>query len=104
MKQYDKARIVVLTIFILSFGFGLCGTVMMSAMAKEPAGEKRSAYYTSIEIREGDTLWKIAQEYAPGTGLSVSEYVGCLRQMNRLSGDTIHTGNYLTVMYGEPQL
>ncbi len=103
MKRCDRKRIAVVTGFILIFVFVFCGTVMVSAMAKEPAGEKRTAYYASIEIQDGDSLWTIAQKYASGTGLSVSEYIDCLRQMNRLSGDTIHTGNYLTVMYVEPE-
>ena len=34
-----------------------------------------------------------------GSSLSSEEYVDQLRQMNRLTEDTIHAGQYLTVVY-----
>jgi hypothetical protein len=33
----------------------------------------------------------------------VEEYVKQLKQMNRMGEDTIHEGNYLTVMYKHPR-
>ena len=50
------------------------------------------------ELRGGDTLWGIAEEYCPRQ-LSVKSYVKELKQINRLKTDDIHAGNYLTVVY-----
>ena len=36
-----------------------------------------------------------------GSSMSMEEYVNQLRQMNGLKKDTIHTGQYLTVVYFE---
>lgn len=84
---------------MVMLGFGFCGGALMNSMAKEPAAAAAAVYYTSIEIGRGDSLWSIAQEYAPALGLSAGEYIDRLRQMNHLDGDTIHEGCYLTVMY-----
>ncbi len=92
-------KAVIMAALAAVLGFGLCGNILLSAMAKEAAGEEHTAYYTSIPIREGDTLWSVAGEYAPGMGMEIPDYVECLRRMNGLSGDTIHAGRYLTVMY-----
>lgn len=47
-------------------------------------------YYSSIEIQEGDSLWKIADRYRKGSRMTTQEYVKQLQRMNRLTGDTIH--------------
>ena len=56
-------------------------------------------YYTSIRIEEGDSLWSLAKKYGAGSDRDTLNYVRELRQINRLAGDTIHTGHYLTVIY-----
>ncbi len=85
---------------IVMLGFGFCGSTLMNTMAKEPAQTGKAVYYTSIEINDGDSLWSIAHKYAPELGLSTQEYIKLLKKMNRLNGDTIHEGCYLTIMYG----
>lgn len=52
-----------------------------------------------MEIQEGDSLWSLAKEYREGGSLSAKEYVEELKKMNNLREDTIHTGQYLTVVY-----
>ena len=52
-----------------------------------------------IEIQEGDSLWKIADRYRKGSRMTTQEYVKQLQRMNRLTGDTIHAGAHLTIVY-----
>ena len=61
------------------------------------------SYYTCIQIQPGDTLWSIAEAYTEGTDITVEDYVKQLKQMNQIGEDTIHVGNYLTVMYQRPE-
>lgn len=84
---------------ILILGSGFCGKSLLNTMAEEPQAPKMVTYYQSIEIEKGDTLWAIAEEYAPGTGMTVPEYIKQLKQMNHLGEDTIHEGCYLTIVY-----
>ena len=75
------------------------GRAMFTSMAKEET--TAAPYYKSIQIREGDSLWKIADQYKEGRSMSTHEYVDRLIQMNNLKKDTIHAGQYLTVVYFE---
>ncbi|RGY95266.1 LysM peptidoglycan-binding domain-containing protein [Clostridium sp. AM58-1XD] len=76
------------------------GHSIFNAMAGEEQG-RFSRYYKSIQIKDGDSLWSIAGEYRENSRMSTDEYVDELRSMNRLKNDTIHTGQYLTVVYFE---
>ena len=60
-------------------------------------------YYTSVQIQQGDSLWKYAEEYGKGSGYSKKEYVEELKRMNGLTRDEIHAGRYLTVVYFSEQ-
>ena len=69
------------------------------AYAREESSEELSRYYTSIQIRPGDNLWKIAERYAEGAGYTAAEYVEELKRMNRLQDGQVHSGEYLTIVY-----
>lgn len=92
-------KILILAAMILVLGSGFCGNVLMNAMADDSRECQPVVFYKSVLIGEGDTLWGIAEEYAPALNLSIPEYVDALKRMNRLKEDTIHCGRYLTVMY-----
>ncbi len=67
------------------------------SMAEEDSS--RAAYYRSVQIQSGDSLWNIASRYRGGSDMSMEEYMETLRRMNRLKEDTIHAGQYLTILY-----
>ena len=91
------ALLSLLLVLVLS---GVFGRNMVNASAIETEGQKEyKKYYTSILLEEGDSLWSIAREYSRGSGREISDYIREIRQINRLSGDIIHAGNYLTVVY-----
>mgnify|MGYP000658189796 CR=1 FL=1 len=74
-------------------------TVHAYVPSKEEADTRPEKYYTSIHLKDGDTLWSIAQTYCADSEESVEEYVRELRQMNSLSDDHIDAGHYLTIRY-----
>lgn len=88
-----------LAVMIFILGISLCGVSLLNSRAEETDGQRAVFYYKSIEIQAGDSLWTIAEEYAPCTGMSVKEYIKELKQMNHLKKDVIHAGCHLTVMY-----
>lgn len=93
-------KLLFLSFLILILGSGFCGLSLLNSMAEVSDEPKAVIYYKSIEIKSGDTLWSVAEQYAPGTGLSTADYVAQLKKMNHLAGkDTIHAGRHLTVMY-----
>ena len=73
-------------------------TVFDTTMAEEEPVTV-SPYYRSVEIKEGDSLWNIARQYKKGSHMSTEEYVKELKRMNSLRSDTIHKGQFLTVVY-----
>lgn len=81
----------------------LCAIVttvnLLSSQAEEQKSSPYHKYYTSIQIQDGDSLWSIAETYRTHSGKSAAEYVRDLKEMNSLSGDTIHAGHYLTIYY-----
>lgn len=81
----------------------LFGHSLMNTMAKEQPGPVYNRYYKSIQISDGDSLWSIAREFNNHSNMSTKEYVSELKSMNRILSDTIHKGQYLTVVYFEEQ-
>ena len=57
-------------------------------------------YYKSITISNHDTLWSIAEQYMDAEHYdSIQDYIDEVRQMNSLTGDFIHYGEYLVIPY-----
>ncbi len=94
MKKFYIVLMVVL--FVMGAVFGFC---LDNVLAKdsEPGPQR---YYKSVRIEQGDSLWGLAEEYG-GSQMPAAEYVKELRTMNGLTSDTIHWGQYLTVLYFE---
>ena len=97
MQVYDR-KLTLLTVVLL-LGVHVCGLMMVNAFADESPAPARQACYTSIQIQPGDSLWSIASRYAEGSPMDTRQYVRELMRMNRLADETIHAGNYLTVVY-----
>ena len=58
----------------------------------------KEARYSRVEVRPGDTLWAISEEYAEGSGFEVREYLSELKRINRLQSDRINVGMSLIVV------
>lgn len=92
-------KIMVAFLMTLAFITGFFGRTLFDVYAREESSEELSRYYTSIQIRPGDNLWKIAERYAEGAGYTAAEYVEELKRMNRLQDGQVHSGEYLTIVY-----
>ena len=80
---------------MLVIGFFLTGSIRTEAAPSEI----RSKYYTSIRIEQGDTLWGIADRYMTDEYKDRDAYIREVCEMNLISEDEIHAGQYLTVPY-----
>ena len=56
-------------------------------------------YYVSIRVESGDTLWTIADEYVDGFNISKADYIDEVCQINGISEDNIHSGDYIVIPY-----
>lgn len=94
-------KFIVTCVAVVLFASVFLGRTMLTSMAEEEHETER--YYTSIQIQEGDSLWSIAGRYRDGGPMNAREYIAELKRMNNLKEDTIHTGQYLTVVYFESE-
>lgn len=81
----------------LLFASGFLSHSILVSMAGEE--NQYIKYYKSIQIQDGDNLWTLARQYTDDGPMSTEEYVRELKQINSLQEDTIHCGQYLTVIY-----
>ncbi len=70
-----------------------------SVGAAEKKEKQTYINYMSVQIMPGDSLWSIANTYCDKSDMDVKAYIKELKELNNLSGDTIHSGNYLIVFY-----
>ncbi len=98
--QVYHRKLALLTLLLLLVTY-TCGLLMVNALADETSSAGKTAYYTCIRIEPGDSLWSIASRYSAGSPMDTRTYVSELMRMNRLADETIHAGNYLTVVYYE---
>lgn len=88
--------LVSITAFFLSLGFGYLLAEAMNPVLKKPALYK---YYTGLQIERGESLWEIAGLYADPECISREDYIAEIKLINRMTSDTIHSGQYLTIFY-----
>ena len=95
--QMEKRLIVVIGIIVISLGILLGSSISAFASAREKA--RIHKYYTSIQLRQGDSLWELAGEYA-STDQSEQEFIDEVCEVNGISESNIlHRGQYLVVPY-----
>ena len=94
----QKGLLAIVVILIVAFGI-LLGTSINALASSEKDIASYNKYYVSIRIESGDTLWTIADEYVEGFNLSKSDYITEVCQINGISEDNIHAGDYIVVPY-----
>lgn len=96
--ESDKRRIwlagvaVLMLVLLFSIGF----------IAKTVTAQRngnRQKLITSVEVKQGDTLWSIASAYISEEYDSIHEYIKEIKASNGLASDEIHAGNYIIVPY-----
>lgn len=89
-------RMMILTAFlVLALSLTIGGFLSQAKSSSEQINYK---YYKSIIIRQGDSLWSIAQSNKP-ENQTVESYVSEMKQINHLREDEINAGNYLIIPY-----
>lgn len=96
-------KLLPLSITIILICSTIFGTSILNVMAEEPESPMITRYYKSIMIEEGDSLWSISQTYNTDYYLDTQTYIKELKAMNSLLHDTIHAGQYLTIVYFIPE-
>ena len=86
--QMTRRRFFASCFMLLILVIAVTGYSMLTTLAEEEPVQGLP-YYSSIEIQEGDSLWKIADRYRKGSRMTTQEYVKQLQRMNRLTGDTM---------------
>ena len=95
--QMEKRLIVVIGIIVISLGILLGSSISAFASAREKA--RIHKYYTSIQLRQGDSLWELAGDYA-STDQSEQEFIDEVCEVNGISESNIlHSGQYVVVPY-----
>lgn len=77
----------------------LAGLCSFSGTKSEASDEITYKYYTSVEIKNGDTLWDIASKYITDEYSSLQEYVAEVKELNNLPGDHIRSGQSIVIPY-----
>lgn len=76
------------------------GAVLSSSINTQAAAEPSYKYYTTIQVRTGDTLWDIADSYMTDNYKNIQAYIEEVCSINHISDDTfIRSGQYLTIPY-----
>ena len=77
----------------------LAGSRLVSAHGSSEEEPVDYKYYKSIEVEEGDSLWRIAETFMNDEYDSITSYIEEIKTMNQLESDHIQEGQYLTVAY-----
>lgn len=84
---------------ILMFGMGV-GFGTLLAKAEETEKEPVYKYYTSIEIRKGDTLWGMADQYMDRDYYETrADYISEVMKINHMVTGRLIAGKKLIIPY-----
>lgn len=109
-ERYDKenpAKAVYFILFYLLMAIAIMVTVICAFAMTSNAKQDHNMYkyYTSVQVEDGDSLWSIAKEYSDvDSYASYTDYIDEVKQINHISGDDIHAGEYLTIPYYSAQV
>ncbi|MBH1940968.1 LysM peptidoglycan-binding domain-containing protein [Mobilitalea sibirica] len=86
-------------------GFGILIAVLIFSLyffSKTVTAQRdtdRIKMVTSIEVKQGDSLWSIAASFMTEEYNDIHDYIEEIKSSNGLLTDTIRAGNYIIVPY-----
>ena len=86
--------------FIVIIGFILFFSI--SSRANERFEVKD--YYESYQIKQGDTLWNIADKYISPDFKDKETYIREIKRINHMLDDSIVEGDYIIVVSCKPEI
>ena len=99
IRRKIKVFFILPILLVVLAGTIYCGGVLSNAhgnLAEEPVGFK---YYKSIEIKQGDTLWEIANKYMTDEYNSPQEYIDEIKELNGLTSNNIQESKHLLIAF-----
>lgn len=96
--RQNKLRIWIFGIVLLVF-LVICSILFFTKTVTAQREGNRTKLVTSIEVKQGDTLWSIASRYITDEYDDMNEYIEEIKSSNGMATDTIHAGNYIIVPY-----
>lgn len=94
----QKSILALVVLALVVFGI-LLGTGMNALASSDKDIASYNKYYVSIRVEGGDTLWTIADEYIDGFNIEKDDYIKEVCEINEISKDDIHAGDYIVVPY-----
>ena len=87
------------SVFFLLFVAFILGSILTKTQ-NCMASDNEDKFFTNITVKEGDTLWEVAQEHMDTEHYSsIYEYMEELRRMNHLTSDKLYVGQKLFITY-----
>lgn len=105
--ERDKAKhehhkgigFVIIAAALILFVWYFAGFRSISEVEAKDYTTSQQKYYTSVEVKEGDTLWGIAEEYMTEEYKDRDTYIDEVCKMNHITGHVIRTGTTILVPY-----
>ena len=101
-KEIEKMSRRVFTVFGICISAALAALIItistVGGSADVTDTEKPAAVYQSIQVQGDDTLWSIAETYAPSYHLEIRDYIREIKKINNLQSDRINEGMHLIVV------
>ena len=94
----QRGLLAIVVIVVVALGI-LLGTSMNALASSDKDIASYNKYYESIQVESGDTLWNIADEYITGFNVEKQDYIAEVCQINGITEDQIHAGDYIIVPY-----
>lgn len=89
MKKLWNHYSYAIILLVLSVGSALLISIQSHSFHKEN--------YVNVTINEGDSLWKIAGEYAQEYSLSNDQFISWVKEHNGITGDQIYPGEKIVI-------
>lgn len=84
-----KALFIAITVVAILVGIVIGNTVLSASTSSATTEHTKELYYTSVEVKEGDTLWTIAEAYMSAEFVDLNTYVDEIKEVNGMYNDTI---------------
>ncbi|MCA1025766.1 cell division suppressor protein YneA [Cytobacillus kochii] len=84
-------------IILIAFSFGMAFLLFLNT------GNANQVEYVKVEVKQGDSLWKMAEEFKDAHNMSSKDFVAWVEEFNHIHLGKIHPGDkvYLPITDGE---
>ncbi len=98
-QNYRGIGLVIIAVALVLFIWFFAGFRSIGEVEAKGYTSSHQKYYTSVEVKEGDTLWGIAEEYITDEYDDRDTFIDEVCEMNHITGNIIRTGSTILVPY-----